>query len=152
MKRFLAGLGLLFFTIGVLSAQPEGVVSSVRREGVMVTSASQPELFIFQCDNAEEHFDGSGDAIRALGGVDVAEPITGLHYMRPRLVVNASPWSPEDTKLLDAEFHGAALGGFYLFKTVEGRIFYLPKQGETPVVRIDYVLKGGRTVTVWARK
>jgi hypothetical protein len=152
MKRLLAGFGVLLITIGVLHAQPEGVVSSVRREGVMVTSASQPEFFIFQSGVAEEHFDGSGDSIRALGGIEVAEPITGLHYMRPRLVVNASPWSPEDAKLLDAEFHGASTGNFYLFKTVEGRLFYLPKQGETPVVRIDYVLKGGRTVTVWARK
>jgi hypothetical protein len=136
----------------ILRAQPEGVVSSTRREGVMETTAAQPEFFIFHCDNGEEHFDGTGPTIQAQGGVTQAEPITGLHYLRPRLTVNGSPWSPEDAKLLDAQFHGAPTGNFYLFKTIEGQIFYLPKEGTTRVVRVDYVLKNGRTVTVWMRK
>jgi len=118
----------------------------------MVTSKAQPELFIFRWGNAEEHFDGSSTTMVAQGGFEQGEPITGLHYLRPRLSVDVTPYSPADAKLLDAQFHGAATGNFYLFKTIEGQLFYLPKEGETPVVRIDYLLKDHRTVTVWARK
>jgi len=88
----------------------------------------------------------------AQGGFEQGEPITGLHYLRPRLSMDGPPYSAADAKLLDAHFHGAATGNFYLFKTVEGQLFYLPKQGETPVVRIDYLLKNHRSVTVWMRK
>ena len=136
MKCLLTGLGLLFCTIGVLHAQPEGVVSSVRREGVMVTSASQPEFFIFQSGNAEEHFDGSGESLRALGGPAVGEPITGLHYLRPRLVVNAPPYNPEDTKLLDAEFHGAGTRRL-LFVQDGRRAAFLSPQGGRDAGRAD---------------
>jgi hypothetical protein len=152
MNRLAFAITLLFVATNIVRAQPTGVVSSAHYEGVMITSAAQPELFIFRSGNGEEHFDGSGSTVEAQGGVALAEPIVGLHYLRPRLAVSGTPWSAEDAKLLDAQFHGQPTGNFYLFKTIEGQLFYLPKQGETPVVRVDYVLKDGRTVTVWARK
>jgi hypothetical protein len=133
-------------------AQPQGAVAMVKHTGIMVTSQSQPEFFIFKCQNSEEHFDGTSETMLAQGGYDKGEPITGLHYLRPKLTVNGSPWNPEDTKLLAAQFHGAPTANFYLFKTVEGQLFFLPKEGETAVVRIDYKLKDGRVVTIWMRK
>ena len=150
--RFLFGFAVFFFTVALLHAEPEGVVSSVRREGVMVTSLDQPDRFIFQTGIKEEHFDGTRDALEAQGGLTVAEPIVGLHFMRPRLVVNGSGWSEEETKLIAAQFHGGQTSNFYLFKTFDGQLFYLPKDGATPVVRVDYILRGDRTLTVWLRK
>ena len=152
MIRFAFALAALFPFAAALHAQPEGAVSSVRYEGIMVTSLGQPEFFIFQCGNKEEHFDGSTETMEAQGGLEVGEPITGLHYLRPRLAVDGAPWNEADKKLLDAQFHGAGTGNFYLFKTVEGQLFFLPKEGETAVVRVDYTLKNGRKVTVWMRK
>ena len=118
----------------------------------MITTLAQPEFFIFQSGTREEHFDGSIEALESQGGVTVGEPITGLHYIRPKLAVDGSQWSDADKKLLDAQFHGAATGNFYLFKTVEGLLFYLPKEGQTPVVRVDYLMKNGLKVSVWALK
>jgi hypothetical protein len=149
---FLSALAILLPGLTRLQAQPEGAVSSVEHTGMMITSKSDPELFIFRCGNTEEHFDGSSTTMVAQGGWEKGEPIAGLHYLHPRLSVNGPPFTPEDAKLLDAQFHGAATGDYYLFKTIEGRLFFLPKEGETPVVRIDYQLKNGRKVTVWARK
>ncbi len=136
----------------MVHAQPEGAVSVVKHEGTMLTSLKQPELFIFQSGSKEEHFDGSQETLESQGGVEVYEPIMGLHYIRPRLSVDGPAWNDEDKKIVDAQFHGAGTGNFYLFKTVEGRLFYLPKEGETAVVRLDWTLKNGRTVTVWERK
>lgn len=150
--RLVPALAAFSLSADALHSQPEGTVNTLRYEGIMITSLAQPELFIFQSGNREEHFDGTTEALEAQGGIDVGEPITGLHYLRPKLTVNGSPWSEEDKKLLDAEFHGAATGDFYLFKTVEGQIFYLPKEGQTRVVRVDYLLSHGRKVTVWMRK
>ena len=141
-----------FLVSALLRAQPDGAISSVTHEGVMVTSMAQPEFFIFKSGNSEEHFDGSSTTMVAQGGFEKGEPITGLHYMKPRLTVDRSPWSPEDAKLLEAQFHGTSTANYYLFKTAEGRIFFLPKEGEVTVVRVDYRLKNGHTVTVWARK
>ncbi|MDR3401253.1 MAG: hypothetical protein P4L99_02050 [Chthoniobacter sp.] len=124
----------------------------MKYDGVIITSLAQPEFFIFQSGNKEEHFDGSAGTMAAQGGFEVGEPITDLHYMRPRMVVGGSPWSDADKKLLDAAFHGEATGNYYLFKTVEGQLFYLPKEGQTPVIRVDYLLKDRRKVTVWMRK
>ena len=136
----------------MLRADPAGTVSSVRHEGIMITTLAQPEFFIFQSGSTEEHFDGTTESMQAQGGFDQGEPITGLHYLRPQLTVNGAPWSPEDAKLIAAQFQGAATGNFYLFKTIEGQLFFLPKEGETAVVRVDYHLQSGQTVTVWMRK
>jgi hypothetical protein len=152
MMRFASALAAVFLSASAVHAQPEGALKSVRYEGIMITSRAQPELFIFQSGTKEEHFDGTLGALEAQGGIEVGEPITGLHYLRPKLVVNGSPWDEADRKLLDAQFHGAATGNFYLFKTVEGQLFFLPKEGETPVVRVDYIMPHGRKVTVWMRK
>ncbi|MEI9896135.1 MAG: hypothetical protein WDN28_20290 [Chthoniobacter sp.] len=132
MIRYLPVLAALFLWAAGARAQPEGTVSTLKSEGVMITSLAQPEFFIFQSGNKEEHFDGSSETMAAQGGYEKGEPITDLHYLRPRLVVNGSPWSEADKKLLDAQFHGEATGNFYLFKTVEGQLFFLPKEGETP--------------------
>ena len=118
----------------------------------MITSLAQPEFFIFQSGTKEEHFDGTTESMQAQGGLDQGEPITGLHYLRPQPTVNGTPWSDGDAKLIAGQFHGAATGNFYLFKTVEGQLFFLPKAGETAVVRVDYRLSNGQTVTVWSRK
>jgi hypothetical protein len=147
-----AVLAIVFSVTSTSWADPEGAVSSVKHAGVMVTSQSQPELFIFKCETSEEHFDGTSATMVAEGGFEKGEPITGLHYIHPKLKVNSPPFNPEDTKLIDAQFHGAPTADYYLFKTIEGRLFFLPKEGETPVVRIDYKLKNGRTATVWMRK
>jgi len=152
MSRFAFLLGALLLPASLLHAQPAGAVSVVKSEGVMVTSLKQPEFFIFQSGTREEHFDGSEETMIAQGGVEVGEPITGLHYLRPRLSVDGPAWNEADKKLLDAQFHGAGTGNYYLFKTSEGQLFFLPKEGETAVVRMDWKLKDGRTVTVWARK
>lgn len=127
-------------------------MNSIRYEGVMITSLAQPEFFIFQSGTREEHFDGSLEALEQQGGPEVGEPITGLHYIRPRLSVDGSPWNEADKKLLDTHFHGESTANFYLFKTVEGQLFFLPKEGQTPVVRVDYLMPRGRKVTVWMRK
>jgi hypothetical protein len=148
----LLGLATFFLSAMLLHAQPVDAVSSVTQEGIMVTSLAQPQFFVFRYGNREEHFDGTEEAMLAQGGFDSGEPITGLHYLRPRVAVDGSPWNDEDRKLLDAEFHGAATGSYYLFKTVEGQLFYLPKEGEARVVRVDYRLRNGRKVTVWVRK
>jgi hypothetical protein len=66
--------------------------------------------------------------------------------------VDGSPWTDADKKLLDAQFHGESTANFYLFRTIEGQLFFLPKEGQTPVVRLDYLLNNGRRVTVWTRK
>lgn len=118
----------------------------------MITTLEQPEFFIFRNGSREEHFDGSLDALTAQGGIDVGEPITGLHYLRPKLSVDGDPWDAADKKLLDAQFHGESTGNFYLFKTVEGQLFFLPKEGQTPVVRVEYTMPHGIKVTVWMRK
>ncbi|MEP6671878.1 MAG: hypothetical protein ABJF10_22140 [Chthoniobacter sp.] len=152
MKRLIPALAALVVSMVGAHAQPEGVISVLKSEGVMITSLEQPQFFIFQSGSKEEHFDGTVEAITAQGGPETGEPITDLHYLQPRLVVNGSPWSEEDRKLLEAQFHGATTAEFYLFKTVEGQLFYLPKEGQTPVVRVDYVLKDRRKVTVWMRK
>jgi hypothetical protein len=152
MMRIASGLAALFLSSIAVHAQPEGVVNSLRSEGIMVTSLDQPEFFVFQSGSKEEHFDGSIEALQPQGGVEAAEPITGLHYIRPKLSVDGSPWSDADKKLLDAQFHGASTANFYLFKTIEGQLFFLPKEGQTPVVRVDYLLKNGQRVTVWTRK
>lgn len=145
-------LGAFFVSIAMLRADPPGAVSSVRHDGIMITSLTQPEFFIFQSGTREEHFDGSTETMQAQGGIEEGEPITGLHYLRPRPILNGAPWSDEDARLIAEQFHGAATGDFYLFKTIEGRLFFLPKEGETPVVRVDYRLQNGRIVTVWMRK
>ena len=150
--RFLVSSAAFFLTVSLLRAEPAGAVSSIRQEGVMFTSLAQPEYFIFQSGTREEHFDGTTETMEAQGGFEQGEPITGLHYLRPRLTVNGPPWSPEDAKLIADQFHGGATGNFYLFKTIEGQLFFLPKEGETRVVRVDYRLQDGRTVTVWMRK
>lgn len=152
MMRFAPGLAALFLSSVSVHAQPEGVVNSLRSEGIMITTLEQPEIFVFQSGAKEEHFDGSIEALQPQGGIEVAEPITGLHYIRPRLSVDGSPWSDEDKKLLDTQFHGASTANFYLFRTIEGQLFFLPKEGQTPVVRVDYLLGNGRRVTVWMRK
>jgi hypothetical protein len=152
MKSTLLSASLLALSSAFASAQPADTVSSVQRVGVMITSESDPERFIFRWDVSEEHFDGTSETMLAQGGYDKGEPITGLHYLRPKLAVSGAPYSNSDAKLLDAQFHGAATGNYYLFKTVEGLLFFLPKAGETNVVRTDYKLKNGMTVTVWARK
>ena len=147
-----AVIALGFSATTTSSAQPEGVVSTVQHAGIMVTSDSQPEFFIFKCGVNEEHFDGTSETMLAQGGYQQGEPITGLHYLRPKLTVNGSPWSPADAQLLAAAFHGGSTAKYYLFKTIEGQLFFLPKEGETAVTRIDYKLKDGRMVTVWTRK
>ena len=147
-----AVLAFGFSATATSSAQPPGAVSAVQHTGIMVTSVSHPELFIFKCGVSEEHFDGTSETMLAQGGYEQGEPITGLHYLRPKLTVNGPPWSPEDARLLAAQFHGTSTSQYYLFKTIEGQLFFLPKEGETTVVRIDYKLNDGRTVTVWARK
>ncbi|HEY3899377.1 MAG TPA: hypothetical protein VGM54_12225 [Chthoniobacter sp.] len=147
-----AVLVILFSAAATSSAQLQGVVSAVQHAGIMVTSGAQPEFFIFKCGNAEEHFDGTSETMLAQGGYEQGEPITGLHYLRPKLTVNGAPWSPADAKLLADQFHGGPTSQYYLFKTIEGQLFILPKEGETAVVRVDYKLKNGRTVTVWMRK
>jgi hypothetical protein len=152
MKPTFLCASLLALISAFASAQPADTVSSVQRVGVMITSESDPEHFIFRWDVSEEHFDGSSATMVAQGGFEKGEPITGLHYLRPKLTVSSAPFSPADVKLLDAQFHGAATGNYYLFKTVEGQLFFLPKAGETAVVRTDYKLKNGTAVTVWARK
>ena len=118
----------------------------------MLTTLGQPEFFIFQSGAKEEHFDGSQETMDAQGGNEIGEPITGLHYIRPRMSVDGPAWVDADKKLVDAQFHGASTGNFYLFKTAEGQLFFLPKEGQTTVVRVDWTLKNGRKVTVWARK
>jgi len=150
--RLVSTLAALFLSLAAAPAQPEGTVSVKKTDGVMITSLAQPEFFIFQSANKEEHFDGTVEAMTAQGGPENGEPITDLHYLRPRLVVNGSPWSDADRKLLDMQFHGATTAGFYLFKTIEGQLFYLPREGETPVTRVEYLLKDRRKVTVWMRK
>lgn len=152
MSRLFLFLGASLFSVSLLHAQPEGAVSVVKHEGTMLTSLKQPEFFIFQSGTKEEHFDGSQETMEAQGGVEVGEPITGLHYLRPRLSIDGPAWNDADKKLVDAKFHGAGTGNFYLFKTVEGQLFYLPKEGETAVVRSDWTLQNGRKVTVWERK
>jgi hypothetical protein len=147
-----AVLALGFCATATSWAQPQGTVSSVQHAGIMVTSESQPELFIFKCGVSEEHFDGTSETMLAQGGYEQGEPITGLHYLKPKLTVNGSPYSPQDAKLLAAVFHGGSTAKYYLFKTVEGQLFFLPKEGETAVTRIDYRLKDGRTVTIWTRQ
>jgi hypothetical protein len=150
--RLVFSCAALLLTATLARAEPAGAVSSVRQKGIMVTSLAQPEFFIFQSGAKEEHFDGTTESIQSQGGFDQGEPITGLHYLRPQLTVNGPPWSPEDAKLITSQFHGAATGNFYLFKTVEGQLFFLPKEGQTRVVRVDYRLGNGRTVTVWVRE
>jgi hypothetical protein len=150
--RLVFSCAALLLTAALVRAEPAGVVSSVRHAGVMITSLAQPEFFIFQSGTREEHFDGTTESMQAQGGLDQGEPITGLHYLRPQLTVNGPPWKPEDAQLIAAQFHGAATGNFYLFKTIEGHLFFLPKEGETRVVRIDYRLGNGSTVTVWMRE
>jgi len=150
--RVMASLAVLGLSLARLSAEPAGTVSAVREEGVMVTSLSDPEFFVFRSGVKEEHFDGTAESMDAQGGIEVGEPITGLHYMRPRASVNGPVWNEQDRKLLEAQFHGAGLGSYYLFKTIEGRLFFLPKEGETAVVRVDYTLNNGHKVTVWMRK
>lgn len=152
MSRFAFLFGALLFSAPLLHAQPEGAISVVKSVGIIVTSLKQPEFFIFQSGTREEHFDGSQEAIDAQGGIEVGEPIAGLHYLRPRLAVGGPAWDDADKKLVDAQFHGAGTGNYYLFKTAEGQLFYLPKEGETAVVRMDWTLKNGRKVTVWVRK
>jgi hypothetical protein len=152
IMRLVFPCAILLLTTMPLCADPAGSVSSSRHEGVIVTSLAQPEFFIFQSGTREEHFDGTTESMQAQGGLDQGEPITGLHYLRPQLTVNGPPWSPDDAQLIATQFHGAATGNFYLFKTIDGQLFFLPKQGETPVVRVDFRLKDGRTVTVWTRK
>lgn len=152
LSRFAAFIAAIGFVTSFLHAEPQGVISTRKYEGVILTTLTQPEFFIFQSGTREEHFDGSISTIDAQGGIDVGEPITGLHYLRPRLSVDAAPWSPADKQLLDAAFHGGSTADFYLFKTFEGQLFYLPKEGQTKVVRIDYYLRGGQKVTVWTRK
>ncbi|MEZ0256516.1 MAG: hypothetical protein ACAI37_14620 [Chthoniobacter sp.] len=150
--RFVSALAIVFLSAAAVHAQPEGTVNSLRYEGIMITTLAQPEFFIFQSGTHEEHFDGSIDSLESQGGVEAAEPITGLHYIRAKLAVDGAAWSDADKKLLDAQFHGASTGNFYLFKTVEGQLFYLPKEGQTPVVRVDYLMANGRKVTVWTLK
>lgn len=152
MDRFVFLLGVLLFPASLLHAQPEGALSVVKSEGVMLTSLKQPEFFIFQSGTKEEHFDGTQQTMEAQGGIEVGEPITGLHYLRPRMSVDGPAWNDADKRLIDGQFHGAGTGNFYLFKTVEGQLFTLPKEGETVVIRMDWTLKNGRKVTVWARK
>lgn len=152
IPRFATALAALFLSADALHAQPEGAINSIRYEGIMITTLAQPEFFIFQSGTREEHFDGSSESLESQGGAEVAEPITGLHYIRPKLAVDGSPWTDTDKKLLDAQFHGTATGNFYLFKTVEGQLFYLPKEGQTAVVRVDYLMKNGRKVTIWTLK
>ena len=150
--RFASTLATLFLSVGAAQAEPKGALSSSRSEGILITTLEQPEFFIFQSGTKEEHFDGTLDAMASQGGVEVGEPIVGLHYIRPRLSVDGSPWNDADKKLLDAQFHGESTANFYLFRDSEGQLFFLPKAGETPVVRVDYFMPGGRKVTVWARK
>ena len=150
--RFAAALGAINLLVTALNAEPDGTISSVRRDGIILTSLSDPEFFIFRWANNEEHFDGTTATMEAQGGFESGEPIVGLHYLRPRLAVNGPTWSEADRKLLDGQFRGAATGNFYLFKTIDGQLFILPKEGETAVVRMDYRLRNGRTVTVWMRK
>lgn len=152
MMRFASALAALLFSAGALQAEPKGALSSKRSEGIIITTLEQPEFFIFQSGANEEHFDGTLDAMESQGGVEVGEPITGLRYIRPRLSVDGAPWTAADKKILDEQFHAGSTANFYLFKTAEGQLFYLPKAGETPVVRVDYFMPGGRKVTVWARK
>jgi hypothetical protein len=152
MRRLVVSFAILLVAVAVASADPANAISSVRHEGIMVTSLAQPQFFIFQSGSHEEHFDGSTQSMQAQGGMEKGEPISGLHYLVAHPTVNGSPWSAADGKLVQGQFHGGSTGDFYLFKTVEGQLFYLPREGETPVVRIDFRLRDGRTVTVWTRK
>jgi hypothetical protein len=92
------------------------------------------------------------ETMQTQGGPTVGEPITGLHYVVAKYVVNGSGWSPEDAKMIAQQFHAGDTRDFYFFKTIEGKLFYLPKEGKTPVIRIDYILKGGITATLWMLK
>ena len=151
-QRFLVLLLACSLPAAALRAEPVGVVSSKRTEGTRVTKLADPGHFIFENGVREEHFDGSKETMEALGGPGVAEPIIGLHYIQEHYVVNGSGWSPEDAKLLAAQFHEGKTRDFYFFRTAEGQLFYLPKEGDIAVIRIDYILKNGRTATTWTRK
>ncbi len=150
--RLFPALAAGIFSAAILHAQPDNVVSEKRTEGVMVTRAANPEHFIFQCGIHEEHFDGTKQTLEAQGGPEVAEPIAGLHYLLEHLAINGTGWSEQDTKLMAAEFHDVHPRDFYFFKTIEGHLFYLPKEGETAVTRVDYILKDGHSLTLWVRK
>ncbi len=146
------GFAAAFLIASPLHGQPDGVVSSVKTEGVIVTKRANPEHFYFDHGIREEHFDGTMETMQFEGGPTVGEPIVGLHYVVPKYVVNGSGWDPADEKLIADQFHAGRTGDFYFFRTIEGKLFYLPKEGQTAVVRIDYILKGGQTTTLWMLK
>jgi hypothetical protein len=151
--RFTVLCAVLLFTQSLLHAQSDTVKSFQAREGVLITSSATPHVFIFRCGDTEERIEyDPGRHLRASGVERNFDVIPGLTYLSAILTPNGLDLRPEDKKLAEEQIPKEGRDKLHIFKGADGRLFYLPHDGATPVIRVDLVLSNDRKVTLWSRK
>jgi hypothetical protein len=151
--RFIVLCSVLLFTRPFLHAQDGSVKSFQAREGILITSSATPRVFVFRCGDAEERIEHDPSRhLRASGAELNFDVIPGLTHLSAILTPNGPDLRPEDKKLAEEQLPKEGRDKLHVFKGADGRLFYLPHDGQTPVIRVDLVLSNDRKVTLWSRK
>ena len=151
--RFTVLCAVLLFTQPFLHSQSGSVKHCEIREGILITSSATPRVFVFRCGEAEERIEYDPSRHLRASGVELNfDVIPGLTNLSAIHTPNGLDLRPEDKKLFEEQVPKEGREKLHVFKGADGRLFYLPHDGETPVIRVDLVLNNDRKVTLWSRK
>lgn len=150
--RFVLAAVALFLLPSFRCAADPDIASFQVREGTLITNRATPNVFVFRSGGTDEQM--VYDPARFLTAktkdfdFDVLPGLTHLEGFRTPHGIDLHPEDKKLVELLPKEGREDSL----VFKGVDGKLFYLPKDGKTLVIRVDLVLQNGRKVTFWKRR
>lgn len=154
MKARVIGLFLgLCMALQHVHAQKVEIKSFRVREGVLITKSATPFVFIFRAGGVDERMEYDPSYFLRTSAVAVnLDVLPGLRWWSARLTPDRTDLDPEDRKLAEEQLPKEGRDKMLVFTGVDGRLFYLPKDGETPVIRVDLVVGDNQRVTLWTRR
>jgi hypothetical protein len=129
-----------------------GDIASYRiREGTLSISDVHPAMYLFRSEGVDERYDTSARAFLEASGVEFPG-IPGLYPLAGIVTPQGPDLREEDKELVETQLPKEGRDKLRVFKTEDGSLFYIARDGETPVIRVDIVYPSGRKLTLWSRR